>query len=219
MATVYLLYGVLSGWLVIWSLVSHVCCSALSLFAKGRENFYKQLIIPTKYRERIIEKGHTDTFTAHLGITRTKQRIAQNFYWPGMEKQIKSYCQRCDTCQRQGTGNNKTKAKLCPLPIISTPFQRLGLEIVGQLPEVMGRGNCFILTIHRLCHQISRRSSLVQYRDRNSGRCPSALYVSHGFCFWDSHWFGNSLYIYINEKTVATLWHNSHYINPISTTN
>ena len=86
-------------------------------------------------------------FSAHLGISHTKQRIAQNFYWAGMGKHVKIYCQSCDTCQRQGTGNDKTKAKLCPLPVISTPFQRIGLGIVGPLPKVTKCGNRLILSI------------------------------------------------------------------------
>ena len=57
-----------------------------------------------------------------------------------MGKQIKDFCQKCDVCQRQGNSNDKTKAKLCPLPIISTPFQSIGLDIVGPLPTVTLRG-------------------------------------------------------------------------------
>ena len=85
---------------------------------RGGESIHRQLVIPFKYREKIIEKGHADTFAAHLGIARTKQRIAQNFYWPRMGKQIRSYFQSGDICQRQGAGNDKTKAKLCRLSII-----------------------------------------------------------------------------------------------------
>ena len=66
------------------------------------ESLHKQLIIPIKYREKIIEKGYADSFAAHLGIAHTKQRIAQNFYWPGMGKQIRDYCKSCAICQKQG---------------------------------------------------------------------------------------------------------------------
>ena len=46
---------------------------------RGVEDPHKQLIVLVKYREKIIEKAHRDVFGAHLGISRTKQRVAQNF--------------------------------------------------------------------------------------------------------------------------------------------
>ena len=38
------------------------------------------------------KQGHADIFSAHMGINKTKQRIAQNFYWPDMGKHIKCVC-------------------------------------------------------------------------------------------------------------------------------
>ena len=58
---------------------------------RGGESIISQLVVPSKYIERILEKVHKDIFSAHSGISCTKQRIAQNFYWPGMGKQAKLY--------------------------------------------------------------------------------------------------------------------------------
>ena len=91
---------------------------------KGGPEVKSLLVVPDKYHPMILEKGHADIFATHLGINKTKQRISQNFYWPDMGKQVRSFCQRCDVCQRQGHNQDKTKAKLCPLPVISTPFTR-----------------------------------------------------------------------------------------------
>ena len=104
--------------------------------SKGGPEVKSQLVVPDKYRPMILEKGHADIFTAHLGINKTRQRISQNFYWPEMGKHIRIFCQRCDVCQKQGHNRDKTKAKLCPLPVISTPFKRLGVDIIGPLPTV-----------------------------------------------------------------------------------
>ena len=49
---------------------------------RGGVSILRQLIVLFKYREGILEKGHKDAFAAHLGISHTKQRVAQNFYWP-----------------------------------------------------------------------------------------------------------------------------------------
>ena len=104
---------------------------------KGGEDIRKQLVVPVKYRQMILERGHSDTFAAHLGINKTKQRITQNFYWPEIGKQIKSFC--------QSNNQDRTRAKLCPLPVISTPFRCIGVDIIGPLPRVTKRGNRFCL--------------------------------------------------------------------------
>ncbi|XP_078236495.1 uncharacterized protein LOC144584362 [Pogona vitticeps] len=115
--------------------------------SKGGDGIRSQLVVPEKYRPMIIQRGHSDMFAAHLGVNKTQQRITQNFYWPEIGKQIKEFCKQCDVCQRQGNNRDRTKAKLCPLPVIDTPFKCIGVDIVGPLPKATKRGNRFILTI------------------------------------------------------------------------
>ena len=115
--------------------------------SKGGDGIRSQIVVPVKYRQMILERGHSDIFAAHLGVNKTKHRITQNFYWPEMGKQIKEFCRQCDVCQRLGNNRDRTKAKLCPLPVISTPFKCIGVDIVGPLPKATKRGNRFILTI------------------------------------------------------------------------
>ncbi|XP_078239148.1 uncharacterized protein LOC144585818 [Pogona vitticeps] len=115
--------------------------------SKGGDGIRSQLVVPEKYRPMILQRGHSDMFAAHLGVNKTQQRITQNFYWPDIGKQIREFCKQCDVCQRQGNNRDRTKAKLCPLPVIDTPFKCIGVDIVGPLPKATKRGNRFILTI------------------------------------------------------------------------
>ncbi|XP_078246269.1 uncharacterized protein LOC144588092 [Pogona vitticeps] len=115
--------------------------------SKGGDGIRSQLVVPEKYRPMILQRGHSDVFAAHLGVNKTQQRITQNFYWPDIGKQIREFCKQCDVCQRQGNSRDRTKAKLCPLPVIDTPFKCIGVDIVGPLPKATKRGNRFILTI------------------------------------------------------------------------
>ncbi|XP_078241957.1 uncharacterized protein LOC144586866 [Pogona vitticeps] len=115
--------------------------------SKGGDGIRSQLVVPQKYRPMILQRGHSDMFAAHLGVNKTQQRITQNFYWPDIGKQIREFCKQCDVCQRQGNSRDRTKAKLCPLPVIDTPFKCIGVDIVGPLPKATKRGNRFILTI------------------------------------------------------------------------
>ena len=74
------------------------CAEKLSVH-RGRI-FYKQTrFLPDKSRRReILEVGHEK----HQGISRTSARIREFFWWSGMDKEIKSFVNSCDVCQKSG---------------------------------------------------------------------------------------------------------------------
>jgi len=40
--------------------------------------------------------AHDSMFGGHLGVKMMEDRIQTNFYWPGMHKDITSFCRSCD---------------------------------------------------------------------------------------------------------------------------
>jgi len=52
----------------------------------------------------------------------------------------------CDLCQRLGKGCKPKPAPLIPLPVVTEPFKKLAVDIVGPLPTTSA-GNRFILTV------------------------------------------------------------------------
>uniref|UniRef100_A0A9J8BMN8 Gypsy retrotransposon integrase-like protein 1 n=1 Tax=Cyprinus carpio carpio TaxID=630221 RepID=A0A9J8BMN8_CYPCA len=53
----------------------------------------------------------------HLGARNTVQRIRDRFHWPGLEAEVKRFCQACPTCQRTSP-RTPPNSPLIPLPII-----------------------------------------------------------------------------------------------------
>ena len=52
----------------------------------------KQIMVPKALRRKVMEVAHDSIFGGHLGIKKTKDRIQTNFYWPGMQGDITSFC-------------------------------------------------------------------------------------------------------------------------------
>uniref|UniRef100_A0A3B3HBU1 Gypsy retrotransposon integrase-like protein 1 n=1 Tax=Oryzias latipes TaxID=8090 RepID=A0A3B3HBU1_ORYLA len=105
----------------------------------------KRLVVPTGCRSVVLHLAHTVPWAGHLGHLKTYARLAKRFYWPGMFKDVRDFCASCPQCQL--TSLNKVKqAPLHPLPVISTPFQRIAMDIVGPL-EKSSSGNKYILVI------------------------------------------------------------------------
>ena len=52
----------------------------------------KQIMLPKTLRRKVMEVAHDSIFGGHLGSKKTKDRIQTNFYWPGMQGDITSFC-------------------------------------------------------------------------------------------------------------------------------
>uniref|UniRef100_A0A1X7U6T0 Integrase zinc-binding domain-containing protein n=1 Tax=Amphimedon queenslandica TaxID=400682 RepID=A0A1X7U6T0_AMPQE len=105
----------------------------------------KQLVLPVECRAVVLKLAHEVPMAGHLGITKTKDRILQRYYWPGIFKDVAQYCKSCEICQRSRR-KNPVKVGMIPLPLKTHPFERIAMDLVGPLPRSK-RGNRYILTI------------------------------------------------------------------------
>ncbi|KAL1259008.1 hypothetical protein QQF64_009585 [Cirrhinus molitorella] len=103
------------------------------------------LVVPQTKTETVMELAHSHPMAGHLGPQNTAQRIRDRFHWPGLEAEVKRFCQACPTCQCT-TPQKPPPSPLIPLPIIEVPFERIGMDLVGPLPK-SARGHEHILVI------------------------------------------------------------------------
>ncbi|GBM94091.1 hypothetical protein AVEN_135190-1 [Araneus ventricosus] len=76
-----------------------------------KEGIRKQLVIPEELREKILKLCHNESGT-HVGITKTKDRLLRNFFWPNIIKETENYVRCCDPCQRIGHAWEKKKGSV-----------------------------------------------------------------------------------------------------------
>jgi hypothetical protein len=63
--------------------------------------YYKhQLVIPQAMRETVFKAEHDSKIAGHWGAVKTVEIVSRNFYWAGMEGQVRQYVHECDSCQR-----------------------------------------------------------------------------------------------------------------------
>ena len=61
---------------------------------------FSQLTVPAKFRQVVMKLAHESIMSGHLATNRTISRILSEFFWPGMQSEIKRFCQSCDICQK-----------------------------------------------------------------------------------------------------------------------
>ncbi|GFV04706.1 retrovirus-related Pol polyprotein from transposon 297 [Trichonephila clavipes] len=91
------------------------------LLVKNRENklgnVVKLIVVPEELRDPIKSLCHEGT-SAHLGITKSKDKLNRYFYWPNCYRDMEQFVKTCDQCQRAGKPNDKKKAPLKLVPVI-----------------------------------------------------------------------------------------------------
>ncbi|XP_076043873.1 uncharacterized protein LOC143026963 [Oratosquilla oratoria] len=58
-----------------------------------------QIVVPTSYREKILDLAHSSALSGHLGVRKTLKRVSAHFHWPTVVKDVSDYCRVCPTCQ------------------------------------------------------------------------------------------------------------------------
>ena len=104
-----------------------------------------QLVLPYACRKQVLYVAHTLPMAGHLGVSKTKQRILQRFYWPSLSGDVKEYCSSCRQCQL-ASNRRPPRAPMIPLPVLDEPFSRIAMDIVGPLPR-SSQGNRYILVV------------------------------------------------------------------------
>ena len=113
--------------------------------AEGDLRTCKQLVLPQQCRQQVLRLAHDVPMAGHMGIARTKERILQRYYWPGIFTEVANYCRSCEVCQKNDP-KHPPRAKIVSMPWIEQPFKRIAMDVVGPLSRTL-RGNRYILTI------------------------------------------------------------------------
>ncbi|GFV25487.1 retrovirus-related Pol polyprotein from transposon 412 [Trichonephila clavipes] len=95
------------------------------LLVKNREdklgNVVKLIVVPEGLRDPIKSLCHEGT-SAHLGITKSKDKLNRYFYWPNCYRDMEQFVKTCDQCQRAGKPNDKKESSTKIGPCYSGGF-------------------------------------------------------------------------------------------------
>ncbi|XP_075730383.1 uncharacterized protein LOC142772135 [Rhipicephalus microplus] len=113
--------------------------------ANGR--LVRQLVVLHCHREAVLKTAHDGIMAGHMGTQKTKDRISEEFFWPGITADVKRFVASCDICQRIVPKGRVPHVSLGRAPISDTPFKRVAIDIVGPIHPRSKHGNLYILTL------------------------------------------------------------------------
>ena len=102
-----------------------------------------QWVVPKQQRKEILHHLHGGPIGAHLGESKTLQKLKERFYWPGHTADVQEWCRSCEPCAQRKMPNPKPRAALVSIQA-GCPMQLVATDIVGPFPE-SSSGNSYIL--------------------------------------------------------------------------
>ena len=71
------------------------------------DGLHLQLVVPYSVTHDVLTALHMNLRQGTLhGIRRTRHRVRQWFYWPGVSRDVEEWCRRCELC-----ASRKSEAK------------------------------------------------------------------------------------------------------------
>ena len=103
------------------------------------------IVLPESMVGKILKAYHDDPISGHSGLFQTYEKIKSKYYWPKMNKRITKYIQNCESCQFNKTGLGNSTALLKSI-VVSAPFEKIGIDILGPLPRSSGKEYIIVVT-------------------------------------------------------------------------
>ena len=99
-----------------------------------------RLYVPRPLRQHLLHTFHRSKIFLHPGQRKMYDSIRQEYYWPGLKKDVQTYVAECLACSRTKPGKPMQQGDTFRV-VPEHPFQIVGIDIKGPLPLTIGENN------------------------------------------------------------------------------
>ena len=92
-----------------------------------------QQVVPPELVQNILHSLHSDHTRAHLGVTKTSEKVRSRFFWPGYKRDVEMFVASCFVLQKRNSPSKKYNHRLWALKP-SFSFSTVAIDFLGRLP-------------------------------------------------------------------------------------
>ncbi|GFO14504.1 gypsy retrotransposon integrase-like protein 1 [Plakobranchus ocellatus] len=130
--------------------------------------------------ETSVANGVSTNVLGHAGFRKTLATIKSEFSWPGLSTDTLTFVRSCHICQVKAPIGRDKPAPFQTIPIISEPFSRLVIDLVGPLPVSSNRYE-YILTVVDVATRFADAVPLRSITAKNVGENLFSIFTRLGF--------------------------------------
>lgn len=109
--------------------------------------FRNKIFLPANLEllNQIMQEFHASKLGGHARVNKTIARIASQFHWVGMRKDIMRFVKECVICQQAKVDHLLPTGLLQPLPIPQQIWEDLAIDFIVALPLSQGYSIIFVV--------------------------------------------------------------------------
>ena len=132
-------------------------------------------------REEILKLLHDAPTAGHQGVTKTRKRLAESYFWPSYPKDVRRYVSTCAVCQRTKARTHQPYGELASLPIPKEPWREISLDFVTQLPPSSDAAGKVCNSILVVVDRLTKYALYIPTTDRLTSEGLATLLFQHVF--------------------------------------
>ena len=91
--------------------------------------------------------AHESVIGAHQGMSKCEARVLENFFWPGLQGDLRRFISSCETCQRTVTKGSIQKVPMELAVLGDHVFNHIYIDLIGEIQPHSSKGHRYILTL------------------------------------------------------------------------
>lgn len=136
----------------------------------------ERLFVPPAVRSAVLLWGHDSRLFCHPGVRRTREVVAQRFWWPRLSQDVRCFVAACRVYTQQKTSFRPPAGLLHPLSVPRRPWSHITMDFITSLP--VSQGQSVILTV---VDQFSKACHFVPLSRLPSAQETARLMIHHVF--------------------------------------
>lgn len=106
----------------------------------GRLFFKNRFVVPktSSYVAILLKEYHDSPISGNSGELKTYMRLANDWFWQGMRKDVVAYVQKCAVCQQNKASTQCPAGLLQPLPFPMQVWDEITMYFIEGLPISKG---------------------------------------------------------------------------------
>ena len=117
----------------------------LDVDANGILVWKNKIVLPTRFRQRVLEAAHDHPAAGHFADTRTWKNVTSKFFWPDAHNDVVNWVRSCKACN-QFDIKQYVKRPLQPIDTTGR-FELVSYDIAGPFLPSKTLGNIYALII------------------------------------------------------------------------
>ncbi|MCP4119825.1 MAG: transposase family protein, partial [Desulfobacteraceae bacterium] len=129
----------------------------------------------------LIQEHHDTPFAGHFGPKRTFGKMIPKYYWHGMRKDIKDYCERCIGCAQRRGQHKPHRVPMMHVPFEPYPMHTLSVDVM-ELAKTK-QGNKYTILAYDLFTKAVYGTAIPDQKATTLARAlVDFVFSQHGIC-------------------------------------